>query len=387
MTKLLIRLFIKRPEDTRSVKGRQAYGVLAATAGLVCNLLLSAAKFAVGLLSGSIAVQADAINNLSDMGACVVTLVGFKAGGKPADAEHPYGHARVEYISALVVALLIFVAGIELAKEAFLKILAPAPVDYSSLTLGILAASILVKLWMGLFTRNIGRRIQSSALTAATADSLTDMAATGAVLACALVSRFLGVNLDGYVGLAVSLFVFYAGIGIIRPTISALMGEAPDPALVRELTRRLLAYDGIRGLHDIMVHSYGPGRTIATVHAEVDTGADITRVHAIIDKVERELGRDMDLQLTIHPDPIAAHDPEIQELHRALAGILAGIDPRLSFHDLHLLPGGERACASFDIVMPFGLASAETERITAAVRQALDQLEPGYECRITLDQG
>lgn len=386
MTELLIRLFVKRPEDTRTRMGRQAYGVLAAVAGLLCNLLLCAAKFAAGLLSGSIAVQADAINNLSDTGASAVTLVGFKAAGKPPDAEHPYGHARVEYISALVVALLIFVAGIELAKEAFKKILVPSPVDYSPLTLGILAASILVKLWMGLFTRNIGRRIQSAALAAATTDSLLDMAATGAVLLCALAGRFLNVNLDGYVGVAVSLFVFYAGVSTIKPTISALLGEAPDPALVRELTRRLLAYDGIRGLHDIMVHNYGPGRTIATVHAEVDAGADITRVHAIIDKVERELGRDMELHLTIHPDPIAAHDPQIQALNRELLVILDQIDPQLSFHDLHLLPGVPRPCASFDIVLPFGLPPGEAERITAAVRQALARLEPGYECRITIDQ-
>lgn len=385
MTRLLIRWFVKNPADTRCPRVRQAYGTLAAVTGILCNLLLCAGKFAVGLLSGSIAVQADAVNNLSDMGASAVTLVGFKAAGKPADPEHPYGHARLEYISALIVALLIFVAGFELARESVKKIFLPSPVDYSPLTLGVLLCSILIKLWMGLFTRDIGRRIQSATLSAATLDSLTDMAATGAVLLCALASRFFQINLDGYVGLAVSLFVFYAGVGIIRPTISLLMGEAPDPRLVQELSRRLLAYEGINGLHDIMVHSYGPGRTIATVHAEVDARVDITRIHAAIDRAERELGRDLGLTLTIHPDPVAAHDPHIQELHRELDRILLEVDPRLSFHDMHLIPGDARACLSFDLVVPFGLRQEEADRMAASVRLEMTRLEPGYECRITLD--
>lgn len=385
MTELLIRTFIRNPQDTKTQSGREAYGILAAFVGIVSNLLLCTGKFIVGLWSGSIAIQADAVNNLSDIGTSVVTLIGFKAASRPADTEHPFGHARMEYVCGLIVAFLILLVGFELGKESIDKILSPTPIRFSPVTMAVLLCSMLVKFWMGCFTRNVGKRIQSTALAATTMDSLCDMISTGAILVSTVIGYFYQINLDGYIGVLVSLFVLYAGIGIVKDTISPLMGEAPDPELVKQLQKHLLAYDGINGLHDIVIHNYGPGRIIATAHAEVAADADILEIHETIDKAEREVGQALNLMLTIHLDPISVNDPRCNQLCAQIGSVLHSIDPRLSFHDFRMVPGEKQTNLIFDIVVPFGLKHEQISDIKAQIKDAMESIDASYRCVITVD--
>lgn len=385
MTKLLIRLFIKDGGKVGDSRARGAYGRLAGLVGVACNLFLCGAKFLIGSLTGSIAVQADAVNNLSDVGGNVVTLIGFHMAGKPADREHPYGHARVEYIAALIIAFIILLVGFELGKEAIFKIIAPEPVSFSLVSMGVLALSILVKLWLGRFTATIGRVIDSSAMSAATADSMCDVISTGAILLCAGVSYFKGWNLDGYVGVLVAGFVLYSGVGILRDTISPLMGEAPAPELVRALQESLLSYAGIDGLHDIMVHSYGPGQTIASAHAEVRADSDIVAIHETIDRAEREVGEKLGLLLTIHLDPVETDDALTGAVRSQLAGIIREVDERLRFHDFRMVRGEKQTNLIFDIVVPAGTQAADVGRYKSAIREGARRIDPTYACVIDVD--
>lgn len=385
MTEFLIRAFVRNPQDTKSPSGREAYSILAAVVAMVANFLLCTGKFIVGLWSGSIAIQADAVNNLSDIGTNVVTLVGFKAASRPADTRHPFGHARLEYIYGLIISFIILYVGFELGRESICKIINPTPILFSPVTMAVLLASILVKFWMSCFMRKIGTRIQSTALAATTTDSLCDVISTGAILVSTVIGYFYQINLDGYIGVLVSVFVLYAGVGILKDTINPLLGEAPDPALVQQLQQMLLAYDGINGIHDIVIHSYGPGRTIATAHAEVASDADILEIHETIDKAEREVSHALNLMLTIHMDPISVNDPRYNELSSRLDGILQAMEPPLSFHDFRMVPGEKQTNLIFDIVVPFGLKHDEISRIKSAIKEQMAQIDPSYQCVITVD--
>jgi len=385
MTDLIIKLFIKNPEDTSSPSVREAYGVLAAFVGVVINLLLCVAKFVVGMWSGSIAIQADAVNNLSDIGSSVVTFIGFKAANRPADKEHPFGHARVEYIAALVVSFLILLVAFELGKESVSKILNPTPVEYSPVTMVVLAISILGKLYLGSFTRKVGKRIDSSALAASTMDSICDVISTGAILISTVIGYFTNLNLDGYIGILVALFVLYAGISILRETISPLMGEAPDPALVKELHERLLSYHGIDGLHDVIIHNYGPGRLIATAHAEVAVDCDILEIHETIDKAEREVGDAMGMMLTLHLDPLSTCDDACNAVREQVKAVIADVDEKLSFHDFRMVPGEQQTNLIFDIVVPHGYKAEQISAIKSGIRARMMQIDPTYRCVITVD--
>ncbi|MEL7610090.1 MAG: cation diffusion facilitator family transporter [Bacillota bacterium] len=387
MTELLIKLFIRRPNDVDSLATRKAYGFLAAIVGITANVLLCASKFIVGAYSGSIAIQADAFNNLSDIATSAVALIGFKLSSRPADTEHPFGHARMEYISAMVIAFLILLIGYELGKESFSKILSPSPVAYSPVMLIVLGLSIVIKLWMGVFSRKLSRKIRSNTIAATMVDSLCDVLATGSIIVSILIGRFFGINIDGYIGLVVSGLILYAGVGVLRKASSTLMGEAPDPALVRELHQRLCAYDGINGAHDIVIHSYGPGRTLATAHAEVAPDADILEIHEMIDKAEREIGDSLNLTLTIHLDPLPIDDARSNEASALVSSVITRIDSRLSFHDFRVLIHEEKTNLMFDLAVPFGLSHERINQIKSQIKKEMNAIDPHCQCVITVDPG
>lgn len=368
MTELLLRLFVKNYRDTNDPKVRTACGRMAGIVGIVCNLLLFAGKLAAGLLSGSVAITADAVNNLSDASSSLVTLLGFKLAERPADDEHPYGHARMEYLSGLAVAALILLIGAELAKSSFGKILHPESVSFSILTLLVLLVSILVKLWMSLFCRKVGKRIHSTTLTATAADSRNDVISTAAVLLGCLIGHFTGLKLDGYLGLAVALFILWSGIGIAKDTISPLLGEQADPELVQSISRLILSHEKILGIHDLMVHDYGPGQCFASVHAEMSASEDPLACHDIIDDIERDALRDLRVHLVIHYDPIVTDDEELNHMRSLVEAEIHAIDPCLRLHDFRMVRGPAHTNLIFDLVIPF---SMDDQR--AALKRRIDE--------------
>lgn len=368
MTKLLVRLFIRTPDGTDE-KTRFAYGKLAGGTGIACNVLLFFIKLAAGLLASSVAIIADAFNNLSDAGSSIVTLLGFKLSAAPADREHPFGHGRMEYLSALAVAALIMVAGFELALSSAEKIFAPSLPQVNFLTLGILVLSMAVKLWMALFYRRIGKKIDSETLVAACADSRNDVICTGVVLVSAAVSMAFGLAVDGYVGVLVALFVLFSGFSIMRETVSPLLGQAPDPTLVKEISDTVLSFDGIVGMHDLMVHNYGPGRVIVSLHAEVPCDVPITKSHDVVDCAERELKEKFHVSACIHLDPVDVADPRTKELKRVAQKILKEVDERLSLHDFRVVPGDTHTNLIFDMVVPFELEEQRSALILEVQRR------------------
>lgn len=386
MTEALIRLFIKNPEKTHDPAVRAAYGNLASWVGILCNLALCAGKFMVGTLSGSISVAADAVNNLSDASSSVVSLLGFRLGSRPADEEHPYGHARFEYLSGLAVAVMVLVIGLELGKTSLGKILAPTPVTFSWVTVGVLAASILVKLWMALFNRKVGGRIHSGALIATAADSRNDVLTTGAVLTAALISHFARVELDGWMGLAVALFILYSGVGLVKSTIDPLLGLAPDPELVKYIHERVMSYPNVLGTHDLMVHDYGPGRQFASVHVEMAAEGDVMASHDVIDNIERDFLENDGLHVVIHFDPIVTSDERVGDMRRWLSEAVKEIDGALTVHDLRMVPGPTHTNLIFDCVVPAGFAMSELD-VKQAIKHLVRQKDPRYFCVITVECG
>lgn len=385
MTGLLVRLFVKNPDQVEDPKVRGAYGTMAGLVGIVCNLLLFAAKLLIGTVSGSVSITADAVNNLSDASSSIVTSVGFRLAQKPEDDEHPYGHARIEYLTGLAVAALILVIGFQLAKSSVSKILHPEAVEFSAALVVVLVLSIGVKLWMALFNRTLGKRIDSVSLIATAADSRNDVISTSAVLVAAVVAHLSGLNLDGYIGLLVALFILYSAVGIAKDTISPLLGEPADPELVRMVKHEVLDYDDrILGVHDLMVHDYGPGQTFASIHVEVDRNEDVMEIHDMIDNIERHLLEDKRIHLTIHYDPVVMDDAEVTHMREMVREKLQELDSRLQFHDFRMVRGPEHTNLIFDVVLPSDRKGQEKElqnRLTEALQ------EPGkrYYTVITFD--
>lgn len=373
ITQQLIRHFVKDPDDTRSPQVRYAYGRLASVTGLICNLLLFAFKLLAGLLSGSLAIIADAFNNLSDAGSVVVTLVGFKLSSAPADDDHPFGHGRMEYLSALAVAVLIILAGFELVTSAVDKILHPVAAKADLITVIILVAAIGVKLWMAVFSRRIGKIIRSDALLAAATDSRNDVICTALVLVCTLVGLFTDVALDGYIGLAVALFVIWSGFSVIRETVSPLLGQAPDEQLVHDIEQTVLSYDGVVGIHDMMVHDYGPGRVFVSLHAEVPADRDMMHSHDTIDCIERDLLGKFNIITCIHMDPVDTDDTETLRLKDLVLGELTVIDERLTLHDFRVVNGPSHTNLIFDVVVPFGYA--DKKELPAVIEQRVQAID------------
>lgn len=361
MTGLLLRLFVRDYQNTASPAVRGAYGKLAGVVGIVCNLLLFVGKLLAGLLAGSVAIMADAVNNLSDAASSVVTLLGFKLAERPADEEHPYGHARMEYLSGLIVAGLILVIGVELGKSSLKKILNPELVDVSWLTFAVLLLSIAVKLWMALFCTRLGRRIGSAALAATAADSRNDVISTAAVLLGCLAGRVFHLAIDGYVGLAVALFIIWSGCGVAKDTISPLLGEQADEELVRQIRDLILSHEKILGLHDLMVHDYGPGQCFASVHVEMDREEDPLLCHDIIDDIEHDALRELRVHLVIHYDPIVTDDAELNRMRELVQRELAEIDHRLTVHDFRMVHGPGHTNLIFDLALPFDMKERKLE--------------------------
>ena len=375
MTKLLIRLFVKESDKT-SVQGRAQVGRLSGAVGIVCNALLFGAKILVGTLSGSLAITADAMNNLMDASSSVVTLVGFKLAERPADEDHPYGHARFEYLSGLTVAALILLVGVELAKSSLDKILHPAAVDMSGVTVGVLAGSIALKFWLSRFNTQLGKLIGSGTLEATAADSRNDCIATGAVLLSALLQMFTPWRLDGWFGMAVALFILYSGVGLARETISPLLGEAASPELRKLIAETVAAHPKVLGFHDLMVHDYGPGQRFGSLHVEMDSREEPLLCHDIIDDLERECLQKHNVHLVIHYDPIVTGDEILERRCTQVTQILLAYDSRLSIHDFRMVPGPGHTNLIFDVALPQDLLGKKKD-ILAWLEKGLKALGEG----------
>ena len=352
MTNLLLRLFVKDADHTDSPKVRAAIGTLSGLVGIVCNILLFAFKLLVGTLTSSVSITADAMNNLSDASGSIVTFIGFRVADKPADAHHPYGHARAEYLSGLGVAALILVIGIELVKTSVAKIFHPTPVAFTAVAAVVLIASIGVKFWMNLFNRGLAKRIDSTALMATAADSRNDCITTGAVLIAALVEKLTHLPVDGWIGLGVALFILYSGLNLAKDTISPLLGENADSELREKIVDYIVAQPKVLGYHDLMVHDYGPGQRFASLHVEMDCREDPLDCHELIDDMERECLRSHNVHLVIHYDPVVIDDPVLTALKRRVLCLLQAKDSRLSLHDFRMVPGKKHMNLVFDVALP-----------------------------------
>ena len=381
----LVRLFIKDCDNVTDPAVRERYGILSGAVGIVLNLLLSAGKLFAGLMTGSISITADAFNNLSDAGSSVVTLVGFKLAGQKADDGHPFGHGRMEYLAGLLVSLMILLVGVELGRSSIGKILHPEEVDFSLVSTGILAASILVKLWMGQFNRGLGRKIGSAAMAATAADSLSDAVATAAVLAGTLVNRFAHVNIDGWVGLAVAVFILRSGWGAAKDTINPLLGESPDPELVKQLRELVLSHPQVVGMHDLIIHDYGPGRRLCSFHAEVPQDADILDAHDAIDHIEREIKEKFGIETTVHMDPIATADEKVNQLRRQVADLARVVEPEMTIHDFRVVRGPTHTNVIFDAVVPHRCRLTD-EEVRQRLSRAVSALDPSYQTVIQIDR-
>ena len=355
MTNLLLRLFVKKYRNPDTLSVRTAIGSLAGFVGIGCNLLLFSMKLLVGILAGSVSITADALNNLSDASGSIVTLIGFRVAHKPADEQHPYGHARAEYLSALCVCGLIFVIGFDLVKSSVQKTLMPMPVECDLLTVAILLACIGVKLWMTLFNRKLGNYIGSSALMATSADSRNDCITTAAVLAAAVIEQYLGLRVDGWFGLGVAAFILWSGWNLAKDTVSTLLGESADPQLREKILDCIAAHPEVLGYHDLMVHDYGPGRQFASLHVEMDYREDPLKCHGLIDDMERECLNNHNVHLVIHYDPVVSDDPELQRLKESCGKLLRQQDPRLTLHDFRMVPGQRHMNLIFDVALPSDL--------------------------------
>lgn len=385
MTKLLLRLFVKNYRDVQDPQVRSAVGSLSGWIGIGCNALLFLAKLLAGTLAGSVSITADALNNLSDASGSIVTLVGFRLADKPADEHHPYGHARAEYLSGLAVAALILAIGFELAGSSVRKIFQPSPVAATGLTAAILLFSIVIKLWMYLFNRSLGKRIGSTALLATAADSRNDCVATAAVLLAAAAEQFLGLPLDGWMGLGVAVFILYSGFQLAKQTVSPLLGEQADPELREKIVEYIRRQPKVLGYHDLMVHDYGPSRRYASLHVEMDHREDPLECHEIIDAMERQCLLCHNVHLVIHYDPVITDDPEMRRLKEETARLLRQQDPRLSLHDFRMVQGRKHMNLVFDVPLPSGLRGRE-ETIRAGIEAALNKEGPlTYHVKITFD--
>ena len=385
MTDLLIKWFIKDYQNVTSTVVRERYGKLAGIAGILSNTVLFLIKILVGTLFNSIAITADAVNNLSDAGSSVITMVGFKISGKPADEQHPYGHARAEYITGFVVSFVIVLLGLELVKSSWRKIVNPDPVNFSYLTIAVLAAAIVIKLWQSAFNRNLGRRINSTDLIATGMDSMNDVISTASVLVAAVFTKLTGIQVDGYMGVVVALFIIYSGFRLISETLNPLMGLAPDASLVDGIEKKILGYDGVLGLHDLVVHSYGPDKNYASVHVEVSAKRDILESHDIIDNIEKDVLTELNVHLVIHMDPIVIDDPLTNTLREKVKEIVHEIDPRLSMHDFRTVVGKTHCNLIFDVVVPTAYDKNDDE-LREMIKQEVYRINPTYHSVITLDR-
>ena len=384
MHTILVKHFIKDYENTADLKVREAYGTLGSITGIIVNFILAIAKYFAGIISGSISVTADAINNLSDAGSSVISLVGVKLSAKPADKGHPYGHGRVEYISALAVSFVILLMGIELFKSSVDKIINPVPVKFNILSLAILTVSILAKLWLGFFNKKLGEKINSAPMMAVMKDSFSDCLATGVALISIVVSAFSDISIDGYLGVIVAGFIFLAGFNILRETMADLLGKPADKEFTEKIEEKILSYDKIVGVHDLIVHDHGPGRKFASAHAEVSSQDDIMEIHDVIDLAERDIMNEFGLIISIHTDPIVTDDERINSLKSMTNKIVKEISPEMSIHDFRVVDGPTHTNLIFDLIAPhkFHLSN---EKIIQTIEDKLSKIDERYFVVITIE--
>ena len=388
MTNLLARLFVRDYRNTASPAVRRAYGTMVSVVGMVLNLLLFGAKFTVGMLTGSVAIRADAINNLSDAGSQIISFISFRISAKPSDREHPFGHARIEYVASMIVSFLILLIGVELLKESVANIITPQPPERSWVSVAVLGGSILVKLWMALFNRTVGRRIDSAVMRATAADSLSDVLSTGAVLLSTLVLILfpdLSLNLDAYMGVLVAVLILLAGVKILREALNPILGEAPSEEIVRQINEVVRQYPAALGIHDLEVHNYGPGHIIAALHVEVDGKVDVFASHDMIDTIEQRLRREYGIAATIHMDPIVTDDAVIANLRARVLAAVRQIDPGINLHDFRLVSGTTHSNLIFDVAVPYENKTPD-DRLRAAVAEQVRKIDPSYCAVVTIDR-
>ena len=385
MTELLVRCFIRDSDHVEDAKVRQAYGRLSGLVGIVCNVILFTCKLLAGLMTGAVSIMADAFNNLSDAASSIVTLIGFYMAGKPADPDHPFGHGRIEYLSGLFVAAAILMTGFELLKTSVEKILHPEALSFSAISIVILIASILMKMWMARFNFNLGHKIKSKAMQATAPDRLSDCIATSAVLVGVIVTMITGKNIDGFIGVLVALFVCVAGFNAAKETIQPLLGQAPDPDLVDNIKKRVMQEDMILGIHDLVIHDYGPGRRMITLHAEISYKEDIMEAHDMIDNVERDLMQEFQCTATIHMDPVVTDDEELNLMREKVEALVRTLDASWKIHDFRMVRGNTHSNLIFDLVVPTDALKDKFE-IEAKVRDLIHIMNPNYNAVITVEQ-
>ena len=387
ISNFLIKKFIKEPENISDVKVRESYANLAGIIGIITNSLLFLIKLSVGLLSNSVSILADAFNNLSDAASSIITIIGFKMANKPADAEHPFGHGRIEYITAMVVSFMVMLVGLQFVKTSFQKIITPTPVSFETIPFLLLLISIGFKLWLSKFNKSIGNKINSSTLKATATDAMGDVFTSSTVVISFLIAKFTTLPIDGYIGIIVALAIVYSGYSLIKETLSPLLGEPPDPALVNDIINMVMSYDNITGIHDLVVHNYGPGRIMASIHAEIPSNIDIMKIHDIIDTAEREISKKLNIYLVIHMDPICVDTDEIIEARNMVTSILYKYDAVKSFHDFRVVGENDKKNLVFDIeVYPYKLNQSNSpEKLLSQIEADIKLHAPKYNCIITLD--
>lgn len=387
LSKFLVKKFIKNSDDLQDIKVRNSYGFLGGIVGILTNLILFTIKLSVGLLTSSISITADAFNNLSDAASSIVTILGFKLSSMPADKEHPFGHGRIEYISALIVAFMVMLVGIQFVKSSFQKIINPETVTFELIPFMLLLLSILLKVWLSKFNKYIGNIINSSALKAASVDALGDVFASSCVAISFLAAKFTTLPIDGYIGMGVALFIVYSGFNLVRETLNPLLGEAPDPELVDAIKTKVLSYENILGTHDLIIHNYGPGRCMCSIHAEIPSDISLVRIHEIIDKAEREISNQLNIYIVIHIDPICVIEGEIKEIYDYLTDFLSNFDYIESIHDFRVIGEDEYKNIIFDIVIDTSKKATLTDdELKELISNHVRKNHPDYRCLITIDK-
>lgn len=385
MTQFLIKTFVKDYQNTNNKDVRHRYGILGSIVGIVCNLILFIVKILIGMVLKSVSVTADAFNNLSDSGSAIVTLIGFKLSSKPADVNHPFGHGRFEYISGFIVAFIIMLVGIEFLKTSVDKIINPQDLNFNIISIIILLISIIVKLWLSIFNKDLGKRINSTAMEATSMDSLGDVLATSATIISVLVFAIAKVNIDGYIGVLVAFIVLYAGFKIAKDTLEPLIGVGIDPKIAQSIHNKVMSYEGILGMHDLIVHNYGPGKSMASLHAEVPSNVDIETSHEIIDKIEREVLQELGVFLVIHMDPVAVNNEKTLAIRTSIENIVKALDNNLTLHDFRIVDGKNQINIIFDLVVPRSYTKNQKQNIEEQIKNLAKVVDSKYNCVICVE--
>ncbi|MCC3866669.1 cation diffusion facilitator family transporter [Terrisporobacter mayombei] len=388
ISEYLTKKFIINHENTEDPKTRNAYVYMGSIVGIICNLVLSIVKISVGFISGSVSITADGFNNLSDMASSVITMIGIKMANRPADREHPFGHGRIEYLSALVVAFMVMLVGAQFIKTSIDRIMNPVPITFEMIPFILLLLSLIIKFWLSRFNKYVGEKINSSALKAASVDALGDVFTSSCVLISFLAAKFTTLPIDGYVGLVVSVAILYAGYSLVKETISPLLGEAPDEELVKAIKQGVLSYDNIMGVHDLIIHNYGVGKCMASIHAEIPSNIDLITIHEIIDSAEREISQKLNIYLVIHMDPMCIHDDKINEVKGKVQNILSKFDAVKSMHDFRITEGENKINLIFDIEVDAHNINTKNkeEELRSHLIEAIKKMNPLYNCVITIDK-